>query len=499
MPVPPRRPARPLPGPPARGARRPDAPGAGRPARRRWSRWGARLATTLSVLVLAVGGIGHAVVTGLDTGIGRVEAFADAKNRPAAGRGTNVLLVGTDGRGKVTPAQKARYRLGGAPCNCTDTIMLVHLSEDRRRVSVVSLPRDSYVELPAHTDAATGERHGAHPLKLNAVHAEGGPGLTVRTVERMSGVKIDHYLEIDFTGFMRAVDALGGVRICTARPLKDPYTGLDLPAGTHTLDGGEALRYVRSRHVDGSSDLGRMRQQQRFVAALLDRAADGGALPDPARLRAALAAAVGSVRADRGFGTQEALELAGAVRGLTAASSEFASVPVEAAEGTRVDGVGATVRWDAAGARALFAAIREDRPLGALPAGPAPRRETVATPPGDVRVQVYNGTRVRGLGARVDAALRAAGFATTRTPYNAGRRDVARTVVSYDPARRGSAESLAAALPGARLLAVPGQGPLVKVLAGTDLAAGPVRAGAPPAARGPAGDGALTGDRIACP
>lgn len=99
------------------------------------------------------------------------------------------------------------------------------------------------------------------------------------------------------------------------------------------------------------------------------------------------------------------------------------------------------MRWDAAGARALFAAIREDRPLGALPAGPAPRRETVATPPGDVRVQVYNGTRVRGLGARVDAALRAAGFATTRTPYNAGRRDVARTVVSYDPARRGSAES----------------------------------------------------------
>ncbi|URM91162.1 LCP family protein [Streptomyces sp. MRC013] len=498
MPVPPR-PARPVPGPPVRGAGRPAAPRAARPPRRWWVRWGAGLATTLSVLVLVVGGVGHAVVTTLDTGIGRVEAFADTKNRPAAGRGTNVLLVGTDGRDRVTPAEKARYRLGGAPCNCTDTVMLAHVSEDRRRVSVVSLPRDSYVELPGHADPATGERRGARPVKLNAVHAEGGPGLLVRTVERMTGVKVDHYLEVDFTGFMSAVDALGGVRICTARPMRDPYTGLDLPAGTHVLDGGGALRYVRSRHVDATSDLGRMRRQQRFVAALIDRATGSGVLLDPRRFRGVLEAAAGSVRADRGFGAEEVLELAGGMRGLTAASSEFASVPVEA-EGPRVDGVGATVRWDAARARKLFASIREDRPLRARPAGPATRRGAVAVPPGDVRVQVYNGTGIPGLAARMDAGLRAAGFDTTRTPYDAGRRDVARTVVAYDPVWDRSAETLAAALPGARLLAVPGQGPLMRVTAGADrTAVRPVRTGAPTPARGSAGDEALTGDQVVCP
>ncbi|WP_436990775.1 LCP family protein [Streptomyces sp. enrichment culture] len=529
MPTPPRRPARQVPRPPATGARRP-AGGGGqpfgpgprreartphahprqprrrqppgpppRPPRRRRGRWAARMATALSVLVLAAGGIGHAVVTSLDTGIGRVDAFKDMKNRPTAGHGTNILVVGTDGRDKVTPADKARYRLGGAPCNCTDTIMLAHISEDRKRASLVSLPRDSYAELPEHTDATTGERHDGHPVKLNAAYAEGGANLTVRTVERMTGVKIDHYLEIDFTSFMRTVDAVGGVRICTARPMKDPYTGLDLPAGTHTLDGGKALQYVRSRHVDGASDLGRMERQQRFVAALIDRVAAGGALLNPVRFRQVLDAMAGSVRADRGFGTEQMLELAKAMRGLTAASSEFTSVPL-AATGMRVEGIGSTVRWDAPRAQELFAALREDRPLATRPAKTEPRRTVVDVPPRDIRVQVYNGTQVRGLGARVDAALRATGFDTTRTPYNADRRDTTRTVVRYDPRWDRSAKSLAAALPGAELRAVAGQGPLMKVTAGTDFeAVRPVRAETPPAPGRSGEPQALTGDQVVCP
>src|SRR5688500_889667 len=170
-----------------------------------------RAVTTLSVVVLAAAGIGHAVMTRLDGEIARVDAFKDMKNRPEAGHGMNVLLVGTDGRDRISEEERRKYRLGGAPCHCTDTMMIVHISEDRERASIVSLPRDSYAETPGHTDRTTGKTHRSHPIKLNAAYAEGGPQLTVRTVEHMTKVKIDHYVEIDFTSFMRTVDVLGGV------------------------------------------------------------------------------------------------------------------------------------------------------------------------------------------------------------------------------------------------------------------------------------------------
>ncbi|MBW8822470.1 MAG: LCP family protein, partial [Streptomyces sp.] len=233
MPSTPPRPSAARPRPPQRRPSRP-------PVRRKRPRWGMRAATTLSVVVLASAGIGHAVVTSLDADIARVDPFKDMKNRPRAGDGMNVLLVGTDGRDKITEAERLKYRLGGEPCHCTDTIMIVHISEDRERASVVSLPRDSYATTPAHVDMTTGERHHGHPLKINAAYAEGGPQLTVRTVENMTHVKIDHYLEVDFTSFMKTVDVLGGVEICNADPLKDAYTGLDLAAGRHRLMGGQA-------------------------------------------------------------------------------------------------------------------------------------------------------------------------------------------------------------------------------------------------------------------
>jgi LCP family protein required for cell wall assembly len=175
-----------------------------------------RVVTTLSVVVLASAGIGHAVITSLDSGIARVDPFKDMKNRPEAGHGMNILLVGADGRDKITAQERRKYRLGGAPCHCTDTIMIVHISEDRERASIVSLPRDSYAETPAHVDETTGKQHSPHPVKLNAAYAEGGPQLTVRTVESMTHVKIDHYLEVDFISFMKTVDVIGGVNICAA-------------------------------------------------------------------------------------------------------------------------------------------------------------------------------------------------------------------------------------------------------------------------------------------
>jgi LCP family protein required for cell wall assembly len=448
--------------------------------------------TTLSVVILASAGIGHGVISSLDADIARVDPFKDMKNRPRAGHGMNVLLVGTDGRDKITEAERQRYRLGGAPCHCTDTIMIVHISEDRERASVVSLPRDSYAETPAHTDRTTGEKHHGHPVKLNAAYAEGGPNLTVRTVEKMTHVKIDHYLEVDFTSFMKTVDVLGGVKICTADPLKDSYTGLDLPAGTHTLKGGEALQYVRSRHIDGAADLGRMKRQQRFMAALIDRATSSGILLNPMKFRDITRAVLGSVRADKGFGTDELLDLGRAMRNFSPSSSEFTTVPI-GRMGYAVKGVGSTLKWDTRKADRLFQALRDDKPLA--PHKPRSKAVRVAVAPQQIRVQVENGTATGGLGKRVDAELAATGFRTTHQPVNSANRTVKRTVIAYDPRWDRSAKSLAAALPGSELRAVKGQGAVLKVIAGADFEkVRKVRAEDPYQGE----FGVVTGDEVGC-
>ncbi|MET7681991.1 LCP family protein [Streptomyces sp. NPDC005423] len=521
MPTPPRR--SPTARPPERRPRPPARPKRP-PVRPKKPRWAMRAASTFSVVVLASAGIGHAVVTGLDADIARVDPFKDMKNRPRAGHGMNVLLVGTDGRDRISEADRHEYRLGGAPCRCTDTIMIVHLSADRDRASVVSLPRDSYAEVPGRTDPATGGHHGTHPVKLNAAYAEGGPNLTVRTVENMTHVKIDHYLEVDFTSFMKTVDVLGGVRICTAEPLRDSYTGLDLPAGTHTLMGGQALQYVRSRHVDGAADLGRMKRQQRFLAALVEQATTSGVLLNPLRFRDVTRAVLGSVRADQGFGTDELLDLGRGLRNFSPSSSEFTTVPISDMAHV-VKGVGSTVMWDGPKAAKLFDALRDDKPLTVRRA-PGSGVATVDVPPRQIQVQVENGTTVGGLGRRVDAALAATGFRTTGRPVTAAQHDVRRTVIAHDPRWDRSARTLAAALPGSELRAVPGQGTLLKVIVGSDFKrVTPVRADgpqpaeptrstpstpsarpiqAPPSSTGPAegaagAEGAVeTGERMGC-
>ncbi|MGK5731925.1 LCP family protein [Streptomyces sp. URMC 124] len=485
-------------------------------------RWGLRLATCAAVAVLAASGIGHTVVTNIDSRIGRVDPFSGLSNRPpvAVSKGMNILLVGTDARDRIDPEERRRYHLGGTACHCTDTVMLLHLSAARDRVSVVSLPRDTYAEIPAHIDEA-GRPRPAHAQKLNAAYAEGGPGLTVRTVELLTGVHVDHYLEVDFTSFMRTVDVVGGVQVCSARPLRDPYSGLDLPQGTSVLNGGQALQYVRSRHLDGASDLGRMQRQQRFLASLLHTATDGGALLNPVKFQQVAATLLGSVRADRGFDGETLIGLGRAMKDLSPSSAEFASVPVGAAD-YPVPRVGSTVKWDDEAAARLFEALREDRPLtarpqrqahdakppgpGAAPA-PSPSQAVPGQAPGQVRIQVYNGSGRRGLARETDRALRALGFATTGQPADAAGAPVPRTLIQYDPRWDQSVRTLASALPDAELRPVPGQGPLMKVTVGTDFrAVTPVKpeASQPSSPQPPRpGTGrrqpAVSGDQVLCP
>lgn len=448
--------------------------------------------TAVSALVLAASGVGHAMVNGLSADMSRIDPFHGLTHRPRDTGGMNFLVVGIDKRSGLSAAQRQKYKLGGAACDCTDTLLLVHISADHRRVSVVSLPRDSYTQLPDRSGGGS-----TKPAKLNSAYARGGAPLTVNVVEAMTKVHIDHYLEVDFNSFMNTVDVLGGVPVCTEKPLHDSYSGLDLPAGTTRLNGGQALQYVRARHLGDGSDLSRMRRQQRFLASVIDKATASGVMMNPVKFNKVASTLLDSVRADKGFGSEEMLALGRAMKGLTAAGSEFASVPI-ADPDHRVPGLGSTVKWDEAKSKRLFGALRNDRPLTPRPQhskkpnganeakartrglldGAAQHRGSGTThgapvdvPPDDVRVQVENGTEEPGLGRRVDQELRGTGFATTGAPRNASGHDHAAartTTISYDPRWARSARALAEALPGAALVRKEGQGPRMRVTLGAE-------------------------------
>ncbi|MFF1909441.1 LCP family protein, partial [Kitasatospora sp. NPDC058218] len=338
------------------------------PGRRR--RWPRRLAAGIAFGVLATSCGGWAVLHGLGS-IDRVDAFSGDVARPDDDGSTTFLVVGTDERdGIPEKTLKDLLHAGGEACHCTDTMMIVQVAGDGSRASVISIPRDSYVDIPAHRDQVTRKEVPAGKGKVNAAFGMGGPQLTVATVEQNTGLRIDHYLQVNFAGFVSAVDAVGGVRVCTTKPLKDEYSGLDLPAGTSTLDGAGALKYVRARHVDASSDLGRMHRQQKVVAQLLHQVADSGTLLNPVRLARLTDSLLGSVKADKDLTAADLITLATRLRELSAGRADFATVPLAKVD-HQVAGWGSTVLWDQAGAKALFDEVRAGRPLGGA-AQPAP-------------------------------------------------------------------------------------------------------------------------------
>ncbi|WP_306332784.1 LCP family protein [Streptomyces sp. KL118A] len=318
----------------------------------------------------------------------RIDVFGGMKNRPNDGPGTNILLLGTDSRAGLTESERRRFSTGKRGCDCADTMMLVHVSEKSDRVSVVGLPRDSRTVIPERRDEATGEGAPAHPAKLNAAYAEGGPQLAVHTVEEMTNVRIDHYLEIDFRRFIDAVDEAGGVRVCTKRPLKDFATKLNLKPGTHELSGGRSLQYVRSRHVDNSADFGRMQRQQRFLVGVLRTLSADRAFADPLRTARLARTVLGSTRLDQGFTVDGLTELTTTLRKLTPSATEFMTVPIGGFSDAQ-DGIGATLEWDRAKADKVFDALTRDRALTGGKASAAP-----ADPPRLRRQTAFRGDKV---------------------------------------------------------------------------------------------------------
>lgn len=269
----------------------------------------------------------------------------------------DILVLGSDSR---SGANREYGHDGGSARS--DTAMIVHLDDGHRTASVVSIPRDTLVGRPACTRPGGGTEPAGRKVMFNSAYEVGGPVCAVKTVEAMTGIRMDHYVEVDFTGFKDLVDALGGVPITTTQSIKDPKSHLDLAAGPHTLDGEQALGLVRTRHdVADGSDLGRIQLQQAFMRALMDRISGLGLLSSPAKLISVADTATSAITTDSGLASvSKLMGLAESVRGLPSGKVHMVTLPVQYAvsDPNRVEPIDKQ-------AAMVWAALKADRPIPA--------------------------------------------------------------------------------------------------------------------------------------
>lgn len=332
--------------------------GRGSRFRRRWVR-----ISLISVLVLILLFVGTVIGTWFwaSAKLTKVSALSDYAGRPAQGAGTNWLVVGSDSRSNLTPAQKVRLHTGSDQGQRTDTILLMHYGSSGP--DLISIPRDSYVTIPGYTDSS-GKPHSSSKNKINAAYDLGGAPLLTKTVEMATGVRIDHYMEIGFLGVVDVANAVGGVNMCLDTPVKDSYSGANLSAGCQTLNGEQSLELIRSRYSLANSDISRMANQQKFVSALAKSALRPGVEYNPFTLYPMLSATLGSIAVDNGTGLSDLVGLSSHARGITGGGTS-GTVPI-ANEGYNVSGVGSAVLWDKTKATEVFNAVNQDK---AVPGG----------------------------------------------------------------------------------------------------------------------------------
>ncbi|MBI0301181.1 LCP family protein, partial [Streptomyces sp. PRKS01-29] len=316
----------------------------------------------VSALLLASG----SAYVWADTQLNRQVDLGKSPDRPPPGKGTNYLIVGSDSREGLSEEARKNLRTGSAEGRRTDSMMVLHTGAGG--TTMMSLPRDSWVTIPGFVRPETGRRYDPSQNKLNAAYSMGGPDLLVSTIERNTGLRIDHYAEIGFSGFVDVVDAVGGVRMCVDRDIKDPKSGLDLTKGCHTLDGAKALAFVRQRKQEAEGDLGRTRNQQKFLAALADKAATPGVLANPFAAFPTVRAGLDTLIVDKDMGLPTLMSLFEAVKGVTSGNGKQLNVPVS---NTNLrTSKGSAVQWNVPQARRLFDQLRNDQPVTIAPPAP---------------------------------------------------------------------------------------------------------------------------------
>ncbi|MFD7442440.1 LCP family protein [Streptomyces sp. NPDC059909] len=294
---------------------------------RRWQRWAA---CGLSLLLLAVAGVSWWFYRKLDSNITtdittaeELERYDRERPLPAAHGARNILLIGSD-----TRAGSANRKYGRAKGQRSDTTILLHIAGNRRSATAVSVPRDLMVDVPS-CRTAKGTRTRAQIAQFNYAYSYGGAACTIRTVERLTGVRINHHMVIDFHGFKGMVDAVDGVQVCLKRPINDKEAHLSLKAGKQTLNGEQALGFVRARKTLGNgSDTERMDRQQQFLGALFKKVQSNGVLLNPTKLYPVLDAATRSITTDPGLDSLKDLyDLTRSMRGVPPERVQFLTVP----------------------------------------------------------------------------------------------------------------------------------------------------------------------------
>ncbi|PWI14801.1 transcriptional regulator [Streptomyces sp. Act143] len=452
-----------------------------RTGRRRGHRIRVALAVCLSLLVLATAGAGWLYLK-LDGNISTFDSGGVSDDRPRAGssRGENILLIGSDARTGGNAA------LGGGDkddIGRSDTTLLLHVYADHRHALAVSIPRDTLVTVPPCKLPDGSWTRTQTDTMFNAAYsvgetAKGNPACTQNTVEHLTGLRVDHTVVVDFKGFARLTEVVGGVRVCVPQDVHekdlDPHRTtpgrLLFKKGVQTVSGQKALDYVRLRHgIGDGSDIGRIKRQQAFVASLLKEVKSKGLTPS--HLLPLADAATESLTVDSGLGSAgKLISFAMSLKDVDLHNTKFVTLPWRY-DGSRV----AIVEPDA---DALWAALRSDRTIDGRNA--TGRTRTTPTAPASaapvtgagIAVGVYNGTTVTGLAARAAATLTSDGFTVTGTA-TAADQDHTTTLVEYGPGEETRARTVAEVFPGAALESVTGPGISVVLGRSYATAAGP--------------------------
>lgn len=401
--------------------------------RRRTKRIVAWTAGTLALLLVVLGGYAAYSYFRFVNGVSHVDVISKS-GKDVDGTDQNILLVGDDhrpdGASAAELAQLSTTQDGGG--TNTDTMMILHIPADGKSATLISLPRDSWVDVPGH---GMNKLNAAFSLGGGATDSTSGAKLLIQTVQNLTGLSIDHYVRVSLLGFYTIAQALGPVQVCLNEAVNDPYSGADFPAGVSTLDAKQALSFVRQRHGLPRGDLDRVVRQQYFLSVEAHKFLSAGTLLNPGKLTNVLDAVSGSLETDPGLNF---LQLGAQLQGLTGGRIQSATIPISGTPTITVDGEDLSiVEVDTA---AMPAFIQK------LMGTPSAYDKATAAKPADTTVTVLNGGSQNGAATTATHAFAAAGF-KTGTPGDADT--TATTTVRYPAGQEAQAKAVAALLPGA--------------------------------------------------